>query len=245
MRQIPLESRTDSTIAAEWDEIAPLRAQQILNGADHSAKNVLAPTLIRMTGAAERLLDIGCGTGWLSGLLSEHCGCIIGIDSSGTSIRLASQTIHKPNVQFIHASIEIFSATNPSLFSAAIANMTLSALKSLPLAVAAIRGCLATNATFSFTIPHPCFWPAYWGYATAPWFKYEVETAIEAPFRIATQKCNFVTTHVHRPLSQYVKILRDANFELEEFEELVGQGFSFPRFIAMRWRATLPRTKQL
>jgi hypothetical protein len=114
--------------------------------------------------------------------------------------------------------------------------MTLGTVGKLSLVLNRINQCLREGGIFIFTIPHPCFWPIYWGYAEAPWFNYNKEIAIKAPFRIASEGTSLESTHVHRPLCQYVDSLRKAGFDLDLIEELVGKGFVPPRFIAMRCR---------
>jgi hypothetical protein len=123
----------------------------------------------------------------------------------------------------------------------AVANTTLGTVANLPGVLTAINRCLQPSGVFVLTIPHPCFWPTYWGYAEAPWFKYDAEIAIAAPFRIASEGTALVTTHVHRPLRQYLTMLKAGGFELERFRELTGRGFTPPRFIAMRWRVALAK----
>jgi SAM-dependent methyltransferase len=117
--------------------------------------------------------------------------------------------------------------------------MTLGTAPDLLKLLSAVGACLKPGGVFIFTIPHPFFWPTYWGYAEAPWFDYTREMAIAAPFRIGAEGTEFTTTHVHRPLAAYFEQLRRAGFELEKLEELIGRGFRLPRFIAMRCRYTV------
>jgi len=236
MKRITSRSRTMASVALEWDRIAAVRSRQIGSGADHSALEILAPLVGALLGQTTCLLDVGCGTGWLTDTLAKRAQQVVGVDASGVSIKLARRIAVSPNVKFVHASLEVFSKTHVGLFSAAVANMTLSTVPNLRKTLQAIRRCLEPNGIFIFTIPHPCFWPTYWGYADEPWFDYNADVAIAAPFRIGSEETDFITTHVHRPLHRYVAAARAAGFELELLEELVGRGFARPRFIGMRWR---------
>ncbi|WP_337230401.1 hypothetical protein, partial [Proteus terrae] len=47
---------------------------------------------------------------------------------------------------------------------------------------------------FIATIPHPCFWPRYWGYEKESWFSYKEELMIKAPFKISLSDSEFKTT---------------------------------------------------
>jgi SAM-dependent methyltransferase len=106
MKPVSLRSRTTAFVASEWDRIAPVRARQIESGADHSAREVLAPAVITLLGHTASILDVGCGTGWLASILSDHTERVVGVDASRASVRLARRAVRKPNVRFVHAPIE-------------------------------------------------------------------------------------------------------------------------------------------
>jgi len=234
MKTVPLRSRTTAQVAAEWDQMAPIRARQLKRGIDHSALHVLGPAISTLVGRAPSIVDVGCGTGWLTNNLSNRADKVIGVDPSHASIALARHAVKKENVSFVNASIEEYVKTNQLVFSIAVANMTLGTVSSLSGTLRAIKRSLAANGHLVFTVAHPCFWPIYWGYAEAPWFRYGNEIAVAAPFRISAEGTAMVTTHVHRPLEQYFAVLRSTGFDLEEFQELTGEGFALPRFIAIR-----------
>ncbi len=94
------------------------------------------------------------------------------------------------------------------------------------------------------TLTHPCFWPVYKGYDSEPWFDYSQETLINAPFTISLEeKSDFSTTHVHRPLSQYLTSAVDAGFEIHEVREPLPNPvlmakypttWKYPRYIAIK-----------
>ena len=239
MKSVSLRSRSTAVIAAEWDRLAVIRARQIASGVDHSARGVLEPAVVRLLGRTTSLVDVGCGTGWLTAVLARHAREVVGVDISKESIRIAQRDVQKTNVNFVHAPIAIFAKSHSLFFKSAVANMTLGTVGKLSAVLAAISRCLQNGGVFVFTVPHPCFWPHYWGYAETPWFDYNKEIAIRAPFRIGSEGTSFETTHVHRPLRQYMSALRSASFDLDSFEELVGHGFAPPRFIAVRCRKAM------
>ena len=60
-------------------------------------------------GPDERILDLGCGDGWASRLLSPLCpeGAIVGVDISNEMIRLAREkSVNCENVLFVPGSAE-------------------------------------------------------------------------------------------------------------------------------------------
>jgi SAM-dependent methyltransferase len=229
-------SKSLSRVAREWDAIAALREDQIRSGKDHSANFVLAPAILNSLPRADSLVDIGCGTGWLTAVAQRDAKVTVGIDPSYDSIAIARE--HHPGraIRYVADSIEAYSQA-PRKFDVAISNMAASSAPDLGAFLVASRKVLRKGATFVFTIPHPCFWPLYWGYASHPNFKYERSFAVEGEFKIRKETSTYLTTHFHHPLELYFSKLRDAMFTIESIRELTGRGFQFPRFMLIEARA--------
>ena len=86
----------------------------------------------------------------------------------------------------------------------------------------------------------------YWGYSNADWFDYGKETLIEAPFEISNERTKVWTSHIHRPLSQYLTTFSEHGFRLDAVLEpmpsktiqaMYPRPWEFPRFAAFRWFA--------
>lgn len=232
-------------IAQEWDAIAEARSKQITEGKDISYEYVLTPTILRLALESDRsdVLDVGCGCGFLTAKLAAMCERITAIDISSTSIRLAERHCDQlANVRFVNGAIEELKLGNGQpLFSLAVANMSLMAMLRLDAALSSLAQLIVDGGHLLFTITHPCFWPQYWEYATE-WFRYGEEVVIEAPFRISLdESTRFLTTHVHRPIEQYIAELWSAGFRVcrilepmppREIESLYPKPWEYPRFLA-------------
>lgn len=240
MIRVPLRALTDAVIAAEWDAAAPIRVRQISNGLDFSATRLLAPAIVSLLqlpadSPVQSLIDIGCGVGWLSRRLTRVARKVSGVDPSASSIKLARSRFGHPRVSFECSTVQqLRRAAPPGAFDAAVANMTLSVVPRLDGALKAVSYLLGPGGRFVFTIPHPCFWPVYWGYADEPWFDYRRTIAIRAQFRIRKEQTTASTTHIHRPLACYLNALTANRFMIESMHEVVGPGFKWPRFLAVR-----------
>jgi trans-aconitate methyltransferase len=68
----------------------------------------------------EMILDIGCGTGELTKMISEKCGKVIGIDNSNEMIQSALKKY--PEISFIHADAKNFQLNDEfdAIFSNAV-----------------------------------------------------------------------------------------------------------------------------
>lgn len=223
-------------ITGEWDAIASLRDDQVCSGKDHSANFVLAPAILNELPKVRSLIDIGCGTGWLTEKASKCAETTVGVDPSGESIAIGRERHFAAGITYYAESIENYSL-NGIKFDLAISNMSASSAPNLGSFLSASRNALQKNALFIFTIPHPCYWPSYWGYASHPNFDYMKSCAVEGEFKIQREVSDILTTHFHHPLGLYFTILANSKFCVEEVKEIKGRGFNLPRFMLIKSRA--------
>jgi SAM-dependent methyltransferase len=254
MRDIkPCAPKRHSDLASEWDQLAQERHRQINSGEDPSFAYVVVPTALKLLEGADLglVLDVGSGTGDFTARLAQVATSVIGIEPSAVSVRVARATCSDvANVRFIQAWLEDSGSLLPTdaLPTAAVASMTLMTTPDLPGFAKALARLLPREARFVATFCHPCFWPRYWGYETEEWYSYSKEIFIEAPFTISKRQTDVRTTHIHRPLEQYVNVFEDAGFKLEclaepipsaEIQSFYTRSWEFPRFLGLRWIRTV------
>lgn len=226
-------------ITGEWDAIASVREQQISSGEDHSANFVLAPAILGALPQSKSIVDIGCGTGWLTSRASAHAELLVGVDPSPDSIAIAEKLHAGASISYRAETVEQFARRRKRPeFDAAISNMAASSAPNLQTFFSASRCLLRKDGLLIATFPHPCFWPLYWGYASHSMFRYEQSFAVEGRFKIRTQDTKMVTTHFHHPLEEYFSSIKRAGFELMDIRELLGRGFELPRFMLVTARAS-------
>ena len=239
-----INGKTAWDIQTEWDRIASKRHRQIASGADVSFSHVLLPIFEELMGNCEleSVLDLGCGTGELTKVVASLSKLVTGIDPSPESVAIARKMCADClNVSFYVSTAEEFAdRRSEGRFTTAVSNMVLMDCLNLDSVLSAAASVLDVNASFIATITHPWFWPQYWAYADAPWFIYQNETILEATFRISGEVTDCVTTHVHRPLSQYLKSFSRAGFRVnqilepfpcEEVHRLYAEQWKYPRFM--------------
>lgn len=247
----PSTSKTLADIVNEWDQIASIRQRQLANGEDLSFTHVLTPSVLGLLQGCNlnEVIDLGCGTGELTGQIATEASSVVGVDISSTSIAIARANCSgSTNVRFYHDSVEDFARkwTGPP-FTTAVASMTLMDCLNLIPFVEAIASLMDNQGSFVATITHPWFWPFYWGYHNADWFNYHQEVVLEGPFRTSSEVTDRITTHVHRPLSSYIEALSQVGlvvdriiepFPSECIQDLFSERWQFPRFLALRAQKT-------
>jgi 2-polyprenyl-3-methyl-5-hydroxy-6-metoxy-1,4-benzoquinol methylase len=241
VRKVPRKSTQQ--IAREWDQLAPTRAAQIRSGIDLSFDRILVPSLLSMvhSGSKTTLLDVGCGTGALTSRLAKQFGTTMGIDPSAKSIEIARRDFGaEKNLEFQSFSVEQFASRSSAGYDVVVANMTLMTAPNLPEVLHAIAALTERAGQLVFSITHPWFWAFYWNYADSSWFHYSEEQFIEANFTITHDATDYITTHIHRPLSMYSRELIRAGFIVElieepvpsaDVEELYSEPWAYPRFL--------------
>lgn len=216
-------TKTQSQIVQEWDEISEERLKQIDGGDDRSFSEVLAPSIVEIIRSRrpERVVDVGCGTGTLTEMLSRHAEHVVGIDPSSVSIQLAKQHHLRHNIEYIPMSAESYAPFAGGKFDLAVSNMVMMDASNLILFLQSIYLLLKPHAEFVATITNPHHWPTYWGYQNADWFDPDSELFIEAPFTIASGALAKITTHIHRPLEFYINSLKASGFYQIVVDELM------------------------
>jgi len=241
-------------VAAEWDELAPIRYEQILSGVDITFNHVMMPSFFEFMSGEQpgKALDAGCGIGVLTKYLSNYFKSVVGIDPSGRSLEFARGVVGQ-GVTLLASSIEDFSEKyKQSRFDVITANMVLMDAPNINSFAKAVNRLLKPGGCFIFSITHPAFWPFYYGYSEEPWYSYSRSTIIESPFRISAEpNCQIMSTHIHRPLERYFAALREADLFLEivrepfpadDVQALYPQPWKFPHYFIGKCRKLRTRT---
>lgn len=243
MEMIICDNVERNVISNEWDTICESRHKIIEQEKDISLLAVTGPCMLRSIKeeTPQKLLDVGCGSGYLTNEASKLVDTCLGIDLSGKSIEIAKKKYDKNNLQFIQCGISDFSLDTQ--FDACMSNMVFMTDPEWRESVKKIFGLLKPGGVFFITITHPCFWPKYWKYENEPWFDYQSEIFIKHDFSVSLVKSIGQTTHIHRPLEQYIQGLVDVGFRIEKIDEPYpavetpeGYEYKYPRFLFIKCR---------
>ena len=249
IRPCPIKNHPE--LVLEWDRLAEKRYLQISSGEDISYKHVVIPTVWQLLEGTNQsiILDIGSGTGDFTFQLAKISKKIIAVEPSKASITLAQKICQNyTNIQFLNTSLEeTANLLHKKSITIAVAVMSLMTAPDLKGLAKVLSDLLQPHMYFIAIITHPRFWPKYWGYEKENWFCYDREIFIEAPFIISKQQTKIRTTHIHRPIEEYMKVFSEVGFHLEKIVEpipphdiqaLYPKPWEFPRFLGLRWKKT-------
>ncbi|MBZ5590749.1 MAG: methyltransferase domain-containing protein [Acidobacteriia bacterium] len=168
-----------------------------------------------------RVLDAGCGNGYLSKQLSDRGALVTGIDISERMIAIARAQY--PNVEFRVDSCAELRTVSDAQFHLVIANYVLMDTPDLDWTLQAFNRILHPNGMAVLVFSHPCF-PQ--GRATVSSDGKETNYRWSFPY-FEPRKCvdppwgHFSSDFIwfHRPLSDYWKAFKASGFIVLDFEE--------------------------
>jgi SAM-dependent methyltransferase len=236
-------------IIYEWNKNAKARHKQISSGVDISYLEILIPTIIGLIGdiTNKRVVDVGCGSGYLTAKLEKGGADVVGVDPSKEMIKIAKKEYgNLPRLKFVNETVEVFSSRHSDAdFDVAVSNMSLITIANLDRALGAINSLLIPDGLFVFNITHPCFYNEHRRYEPAASFQYLLSHAQKGSFIISNDPKALParTTHFHRPLQEYFRSLKAASFVVDELvepfptpstERLYPKPWRVPRFLSLR-----------
>jgi SAM-dependent methyltransferase len=219
----PRGDHDEDDIREVWDRLADEWQVQVGDEGDANRRLNSDPVLWDLLGDVEgrRVLDAGCGTGYLTRLLARRGALVTGIDVSSRMIALARGA--SPGLDVRVDSCTTLATIDDGAVDAVVANYVVMDVPDLAATMAAFSRVLRPGGIAVLVFSHPCFPQAratvnspggrvdyHWPF---PYF--EPRTCVDPPWKHFTS--HFV--YFHRPLSDYWKAFRGAGFDVVEFEE--------------------------
>lgn len=223
----------------DWEDFADWWDKKQGDEGDLWHRTLIDPAVLRVLGnvSSKDILDLGCGNGYFSRRLSRMGAHVTGIDCSKSIVERAREreALSPLGITYHVADASGLSMLASSSFDIALANMTLDDMKD---ADGAIRECarvLRDRGRFVASISHPCF---DMGKQTS-WLVERVGLDTQVYRKVGSNYRNtfedlvewridegerMQTKWYHRPLSWYVRTLRNAGFVVTALEEPEPQG---------------------
>lgn len=206
---------TNDAAIRRWGAIPPDALERMEPEGDFPKRTLLNPTLLRLLGDVRdrRVLDAGCGHGYLSRVLAGRGARVVGVEPGRTlhSYAVAKEAEQRRGIRYVRADLCALPDLGPP-FDACVASMVLCAVPDWTRAMRACVEALAPGGLFVFTVVHPCFerlapaWREHGHYRVSDYFD---EYVIEGPYG----------PDFHRPLSAYVNEVIGLGCRLREVAE--------------------------
>jgi SAM-dependent methyltransferase len=169
---------------------------------------------------SKRVLDAGCGEGYLCRKLARRGARVTGVDYSREMLALAQErTDAALGIRYVHGSCEDLSFLDAGAFDIVVSNMVLQDLPDHQAALNSFHRALTESGLLVFSVSHPCFttpdsgWvrdgdgnKLYWKVD-----RYFVEGTYEQPLPHDTEDPVLI---FHRTLSNYIQTLLRTGFDL-------------------------------
>jgi len=233
VRWAPLELQHPSLeeIQKRWDSGADEWNAGYGKYGDSSRQNIFNPALFPLLGdvKGKRILDAGCGAGYLCRLLAEKGAKLTGVDLSRRFIGIAKGYEKKKplDIRYECADLADLSRFSSLSFDMVVSVYVLCDTRNYARAINEIARVLKPNGRFILLIEHPCF-----GWQAGGWERVPKDSErnedylyfkVDDYFREGTQETQWgrlpVLLNFHRPLSHYFHFLKKSQFLVRDLIE--------------------------
>ncbi|MEO3765139.1 class I SAM-dependent methyltransferase [Streptomyces sp. B5E4] len=211
-----MTSGANETAIDQWNTSTTREAMETTaQEGDFAKRHLVNPTLLRMLGdvRGRRLLDAGCGNGYVSRILAGHGAQVVGVEPTDVMCAFAREreVELRQGITYVQADLTRL----PDLgapFDAVVCSMVLMAIPDWKPAMRACVEAVRPGGLFVFALVHPAFeqllstWQKHGEYRLQRYLEeYEIVGAVASDF--------------HRPLSAYLNELASLGCRLREVAE--------------------------
>lgn len=209
------EPYTNAAIIAAWEQSAHHSLAIFTEEGDFARQHLLNPAIFALLGdvAGKRVLDAGCGNGYLCRLLARRGAHVTGVEPATPFVQYALERDQSEQLGITYLQRDISLLDDiVEAFDAIVSNMV---LMDIPDYERGIRNCvraLKPGGTFVFSLAHPCFeerGPGFVERGAIEVQEYLAEYPIAQTYTIA----------FHRPLSSYINLVADAGCTIQRMLE--------------------------
>jgi 2-polyprenyl-3-methyl-5-hydroxy-6-metoxy-1,4-benzoquinol methylase len=152
-----MNKKEEDDIKKFWDNTASDWEIQVGNNGDSNRRLNSDPILWKFAGDVHglKVLDAGCGTGYLTKQLSNKGAIVTGIDISDTMVEIAKK--NNPESIFYVDSCTTLETLNAADFDLIISNYVLMDTPELCASMKAFNRILKLHGTAILIFSHPCF----------------------------------------------------------------------------------------
>jgi SAM-dependent methyltransferase len=205
-----------------WNRIAATRRRQIEAGLDLTFTRLFVPyyeDLVRRLRPSS-LLEVGCGTGHLVSVLSNHIDHVVALEPSRGMREVARQVLHGTSVQLEPVAVEDFRGQDA--FDLIVSHLCAQVVADLTSFVAAIVRHMHSHSRLVLAIPHPCFYNDYKHFIPPDEYAYMKKMGRTISFTITKEPDTPISgvPYYHRPLNLYFAALAAQGLCILQFHEM-------------------------
>jgi SAM-dependent methyltransferase len=157
----PIEKITEAISRESWDASAGWWAARSGAKGDVNREWVIDPALFRIVGEVRgrRVLDAGCGTGYLARLLAARGASVVAADHSRKLLEIArAEEEREPRgLTFVHADLGHLDPLPDRTFDLVVSNVVMQDVVAFGAAFREFRRVLQPRGRLVFSVTHPCF----------------------------------------------------------------------------------------
>lgn len=160
-RLVHSDSIQDVDVRRGWDRVATWWVGRYSARGDLFREWIIDPVLLDWLGDVDglRVLDAGCGAGYLSRVLARRGARVVGVDvAEGLLAHARREEAREPlGVRFVRADLAALGRFPARSFDLAVANVVLVDVRRLRRAVAEVFRVLVPGGRLVFSLTHPAF----------------------------------------------------------------------------------------
>src|SRR2546427_5214790 len=234
---------TDRAVRKGWDDVASWWVSRYTAKGDINREWVIDPALLEILGNVRgfKVLDAGCGTGYLSRLLAKAGASVDGVDVSAKQLEAArrDQETEELDIRYRQGDLADLSVFRGGTVDLAVSHIVLQDVRRLSEAVREVYRVLRPGGRFVFSITHPSFEapvPGRWVIEPADSERIEdrqgmlVDRYFERAAVYWGPPGEFLAVGFHRPLRDYFAALHGAGFMVSRYEEPLPKAEALKRF---------------
>ncbi|MFW9849618.1 MAG: class I SAM-dependent methyltransferase [Candidatus Thorarchaeota archaeon] len=255
---IPESEMKESETQVAWESFSDqwltvLADQEQLDEGDPNRRYVIDPSLMSLIGSVDglKILDAGCGNGYLSRKLASIGALVTGVDFTSSFIEYCKQRESEKHLgcSFVQASIDNLSTFDDSHFDLVVSNVVIGDVVNYKQAFREINRVLKDKGRFIWSNTHPVFGRTAGAYdLKLPQDSHRQEDrfckVVDRYFDSGGQLFDWdghELWFMDRTLTEYSKALKDAGFVISEIIEpkptpkVIQENPRFLAFDADRW----------
>ena len=157
----PLEAITEETSRDSWDAAAGWWTSRYSARGDVNREWVIDPALFRLLAdvRGQRILDAGCGSGYLARLLAEKGAHVVGVDHSAKLLDVArrEEEAKSLGLEFHDGDLAHLPFLGAGTFDVVVSNVVMQDVVALDGAFRELHRVLRPGGRLLFSVTHPCF----------------------------------------------------------------------------------------